>query len=330
MNNWQKYVVEARNNNVPWNTIAKELAAYFPDLDHEQRREKARGYYRKRPDYSGKRLGAPKPAKPKPVKVAQNYDPAESGDSNYKPGQIVRFAVVSDTHINSKYTQLTYLHDFYKRCAEAGIKHVYHAGDISDGENMRVGHNYELYNISADEQVAEICRVYPKVDGITTHFITGNHDASTLKHCGYDIGPAIAARRPDMDYLGRDTALVHLTPKCTMQLLHPWDGGSYAMSYRPQKIVEAMDGGTKPNMLFIGHYHKAMWMEYRNVAIFEAGCFQGCTPFMRGKGLSRYMGGWIVEAETDENGYVTRIVPQFVPYYTDIADDYKQFAQKNQ
>lgn len=329
MSNWKEYVREARNQDppIPWSYIAIELLDEFPDLSLEQIKQKARDYYRQQPEYKGKRLGRPKKEeKPKPVKVAQNYEPTEIGDEGWRPGQTVRFAVVSDTHINSKYTQLSYLHDFYKKCKEAGIKHVYHAGDISDGENMRVGHNYELYKIAADEQVEEICKVYPHVEGITTHFITGNHDSSTMKHCGYDIGPAIATRRPDMKYLGRDTALVHLTPNCTMQLLHPWDGGSYAMSYRPQKIVEAMDGGTKPNMLFIGHYHKAMWMEYRNVAIFCAGCFQGCTPFMRGKGLSRYMGGWIIEADTDENGFITRIVPTFIPYYVDINEDYKNFA----
>lgn len=325
---WQEAVKEAREAGASWNEITRIMQDFFPDEPKDRLKERARSYCRRVGISKTDDKTAHKPVKVKPVhvKVAQNYDPSESEDAGWFPGQTVMFAVVSDTHINSKYTQLSYLHDFYQRCAEMGIKHVYHAGDISDGENMRVGHNYELYKIAADEQVDEICRVYPHVDGITTHFITGNHDASTMKHCGYDIGPAIAARRPDMDYLGRDTALIHLTPNCTMQLLHPWDGGSYAMSYRPQKIVEAMDGGTKPNILMIGHYHKAMWMEYRNVAVFCAGCFQGQTPFQRGKGLSRFMGGWIIEADTDENGYITRIVPTFIPYYVDIEEDYKNFS----
>lgn len=330
MFDWKEYVLEARRQDPPkaWSVIANVIIQHdaMPDLSYEQVKQKARDFYRKQPEYPGKRMvPAKKAEKPKPVKVAQNWEPAESGDDGWKPGQTVRFAVVSDTHINSKYTQLTYLHDFYERCKEAGIKHVYNVGDISDGENMRVGHNYELYKIAADEQVDEIVKVYPHVEGIKTHFITGNHDASTMKHCGFDIGHAIAAHRPDMEYLGRDTALIHLTPNCTMQLLHPWDGGSYALSYRPQKIVEAMDGGTKPNLLFIGHYHKALWMEYRNIAVFLAGCFQGQTPFQRGKGLSRNMGGWIVEIDTDENGYITRIVPTFIPYYVDIVEDYKNF-----
>ena len=334
MFDWKNYVLDARfgrEDPVPWSVIANKLVQMnvWPELTWEQVKQKARDFCRQRPEYTGKRLNAPKPKveKPKPVKVTQNYEPSETGDEGWKPGQTVRFAVVSDTHINSKYTQLTYLHDFYEECRKRGIKHVYNCGDISDGENMRVGHNYELYKIAADEQVDEICRVYPRVEGITTHFITGNHDASAMKHCGYDIGPAIALRRPDMKYLGKDIAIVHLTPNCTMELLHPWDGGSYALSYRPQKIVEALDGGTKPNLLFIGHYHKALFMEYRNVATFLAGCFQGTTPFMRGKGLSRHMGGWIVEIDTDLNGYITRITPTFIPYYVDIDEDYKHFAE---
>ena len=37
-------------------------------------------------------------------------------------------------------------------------------------------------------------------------------------------GQAIANLRPDMKYLGRDCAVVNLTPKCTLELRHPWDG----------------------------------------------------------------------------------------------------------
>ena len=324
---WREEVLQARKEGKSWRQIGVIMQKYFPDENIEKIRQRARDYCRRQPDYIGRNV-TPKviEKKPKHIPVAQNFEPAETGDNGWRDGQTVKFAVVSDTHINSKYTQLSYLHEFYEECKRRGVKHVYHAGDISDGENMRVGHNYELYKIAADEQVDEICRVYPCVDGITTHFITGNHDASTMKHCGFDIGTAIASRRPDMEYLGRDTAIIHLTPKCTMQLLHPWDGGSYSISYRPQKIVEAMDGGTKPNILVIGHYHKALWMEYRNISVFMGGCFQGQTPFQRGKGLSRQMGGWIITAYTDKDGHITRITPEFIPFYVDISDDYKNFC----
>lgn len=241
--------------------------------------------------------------------------------------EIVRFGLVSDTHINSKYTQLTHLHDFYDKCVQEGIDTVYHAGDIDDGEEMRMGHKYECYTQGADDHVKEIIRVYPKRDGITTYFITGNHDASIIKRCGYDIGYAIAKERKDMIYLGQSIADIMLTPNCKFRLQHPWDGTAYSISYKPMKIIEAMQGGEKPNLIAIGNYHKAEYLPYRNVHSLQAGCFQGITPFMQNKGLSAYMGGWIIELQVEKDtGYIKSIKQQFIPYYTAIKDDYKNWA----
>ena len=86
----------------------------------------------------------------------------------------------------------------------------------------------------------DVIKNYPSRPGITTHFITGNHDASIYKQVGYDIGQAIARERPDMNYLGRDCAVINITPNCTLELRHPWDGTAYALSYKVQKMIEAM------------------------------------------------------------------------------------------
>lgn len=241
--------------------------------------------------------------------------------------ELIRFALISDTHINSKYTQLTYLHEFYDLCKRKGISTVYHCGDIDEGEQMRVGHQYECYNQGADDHVAEIVRVYPQRDGIKTYFITGNHDASIIKRCGYDIGYAIAAKRKDMIYLGSNEALIRLTPNCTLELRHPWDGTAYSISYKVQKMIDAMNGGTKPNILAIGHYHKAEYLFYRNVHAFQTGCFQSDTPFTRGKGISVHTGGWIINVTVEKNtGYIRSVNPTFIPFYCGKKEDYKTWA----
>lgn len=256
--------------------------------------------------------------------AVQNQEP-EHLNLNWNGVRTLRFAIIGDTQIGSKYTQLSYLHDFYKLCEEEGITDVYHTGDITDGLKMRPGHEYELYDVSADEMVADVVENYPKIPGITTHFITGNHDASIYKHVGYDIGYAISKAREDMDYLGRDCAVINLTPNCTLELRHPWDGTAYALSYKIQKMIEAMESDSKPNILAVGHYHKAEYLFYRNVHALQTGCFQAQTPFTRGKGISVHIGGWIVTVHVDENGTIHRIMPEFIPYYASIKDDYKNF-----
>lgn len=254
----------------------------------------------------------------------QNLEPKDH-IIDWNGNQIIRFGLIGDTQMGSKYTQISYLDEFYKICTLQGINHIYHTGDITDGLKMRPGHEYELYCTSADELKDDVVKNYPKYNSITTHFITGNHDASLYKHIGYDIGQSIANERPDMNYLGRDCAVVHLTPNCTLELRHPWDGTAYAISYKPQKMIEAMESDSKPNILAIGHYHKAEYIFHRNVHCFQTGCFQGQTPFTRGKGISVHLGGWIITIHVDKNGYIQAISPMFIPFYSSIKDDYKNF-----
>ena len=256
--------------------------------------------------------------------VVQNQEPNHV-NSKWDGTRTIRFAIIGDTQIGSKYTQLTYLHEFYDLCEREGIKDVYHTGDLVDGLKMRTGHEYELYDISADDMRDDVIKNYPKRNGITTHFISGNHDASIYKQVGYDICQAIANARPDMEYLGRDCAVVHITPNCTLELRHPWDGTAYALSYKIQKMIEAMESDSKPNILAVGHYHKAEYLFYRNIHALQTGCFQGQTPFTRGKGISVQMGGWLVSVRVDSKGYILGFGTEFIPYYVSIKDDYKNF-----
>lgn len=258
--------------------------------------------------------------------IVQNQEPKRH-KAKWDGTKVLRFAIMGDTQIGSKYAQLTYLHSFYDLCESEGITHVYHTGDITDGLKMRVGHEYELYEVSADEMRDDVVKNYPKHDGIKTHFITGNHDASIYKNVGYDIGQAIANMRPDMEYLGRDCAVINLTPKCTLELRHPWDGTAYALSYKMQKMIEAMESDSKPNILAVGHYHKAEYLFYRNVHALQTGCFQGQTPFTRGKGISVHMGGWLVTIRVDGHGTIQGFAPEFVPFYSSIKNDYKNFTR---
>lgn len=256
--------------------------------------------------------------------IVQNQEPNHV-KSKWDGTRTIKFAIIGDTQIGSKYAQLTYLHEFYDLCEREGIKDVYHTGDLVDGLKMRTGHEYELSDVSADDMRDDVIKNYPKRKGITTYFISGNHDASIYKQVGYDICQAVANARPDMKYLGRDCAVVHLTPKCTLEMRHPWDGTAYALSYKIQKMIEGMESDSKPNILAVGHYHKAEYLFYRNIHALQTGCFQGQTPFTRGKGISVHMGGWLVSVRVDDKGYIQGFAPEFVPYYVSIKDDYKNF-----
>jgi len=259
-------------------------------------------------------------------KIENDLIPTENRYSDEWDGnRIVRFGLLGDTHLNSKYAQITHLRKLYDIFAAEGIDTVYHTGDLDDGEQMRKGHQYELYNQGFDDHRDEIIRVYPKRDGMRTRFIIGNHDASLVKLAGADIGRAVASERKDMEYLGPDSAVIQLTDNCTLELRHPGDGTAYAISYKIQKMVEAMSGGEKPNVLAVGHYHKIEYLPYRNIEVFQTGTFCAQTPWMRGRGIAAMMGGWIVELRLNIDGGIERVIQQRFPFATAIKDDWKNW-----
>ena len=298
MKTWQERALELTKNGLTPIEVTKQLNEEYWE---EHKYTKVKAYiWRNRKKLS-------KITQEKRVAI-QNQEPNYI-TTKWDGTRTLKFAIMGDTQLGSKYTQLTYLHEFYDICAKEGIKDVYHTGDLTEGLKMRVGHEYELYAVSADDMRDDVIKNYPKREGITTHFISGNHDASIYKQVGYDIGQAIANARPDMKYLGRDCAVINLTPKCTLELRHPWDGTAYAISYKIQKMIEAMESDSKPNILAVGHYHKAEYIFYRNVHALQTGCFQGQTPFTRGKGISVHMGGWIVTIRVDTDGSILGFAP---------------------
>jgi predicted phosphodiesterase len=235
----------------------------------------------------------------------------------------IAFGLISDTHMCNKNQQLTYLNRFYDECKRKNIKTVYHAGDISDGYyKNRPEHIYELLKIGADEQADYIIDNYPKCDGLVTKFISGNHDSTHIKNGGCDIGRRIADKRPDMEYLGYMSAKVWLTPQCDMDLFHPLDGATYALSYSSQKFVDGLQGGQKPRILAIGHHHKALYYLYRNIHVFEVPCFEAQTAFEKGKKISVNVGGWIVRITCKPDGTITSLSPMLIPYYDMMEHDY--------
>jgi predicted phosphodiesterase len=236
------------------------------------------------------------------------------------------FMVLSDSHMGSVNEQTSFIHYLYDLAVQRGIDTVYHCGDISEGfKRSRPAHIFSLHAISFDEQLEHIVSAYPQRDGITTYFITGNHDHFHIENGGANIGKGISAQRSDMVYLGINTAVIKLNDKCKMELFHPQDGSSYATSYAGQKYLDSLSGGDKPNILFVGHHHKSLYFQYRNVHYFEVPSTHSQSDWEKGKRIQNTSGAWIVTVDFDEEGTVTRIVPESIIQYKHIKNDWQQW-----
>jgi hypothetical protein len=231
-------------------------------------------------------------------------------------GDEFRFGLVGCTHFGSLYCNSKALEGFYAYVAGEGIDTIYHGGDVLDGHRVYRGQEFELRDVGLDQQIERFKKF--KDCGIRTRFITGNHDQSFKTLAGVPVGKIISeAKGNQWEFLGEEQARVKFKTSAgnyELMLIHPGGGSSYALSYRPQKIVESLEGGTKPNMLAIAHYHKAEFMpSYRNVATIQTGTFQMQTPFMARQGLAAHVGGWIVNVKVGAKFNTVRA--EFVAFY---------------
>lgn len=235
-------------------------------------------------------------------------------------GDIVRFGIVSDTHLGNKHCMPDELHEAYEVFRREGITNVYAPGNLIDGEKAYRGQEYEITVMGVEDVVNNIARVWPKVPGITTHHVASStcHEGYYLKSSGILIGKQIEQARPDMKYLGLDEAdvVLHDGPaRPTLRIVHPGGGTGYADSYRPQKIVESYAGGDKPTVLAVGHYHKGGYYDIRDVQVIQAQCLERQTPFMRKLGLRAVLGFWMIEMQFTEHGSLRRFRPESFKYY---------------
>lgn len=237
-------------------------------------------------------------------------------------GDMHVFGALGDTQLCSKYQRLDILEAAYNYWAKLGVTHVYHTGNMVDGEFR---HNrFELKAHGIADQTLYCLDHYPQRSGMTTHFIIGEcHEGWWLKREGINWGTYLGyeARergRDDMHYVGFMEADIKLLGKkghSWLRLFHPGGGTAYAISYRIQKIIQSLQGGEKPAILLCGHFHKAEYLLVRNVHCLQTACMQDQSPFMRKQSIEAHLGFWTVWFQLDAKGAVRRFRSELTNYY---------------
>lgn len=229
-------------------------------------------------------------------------------------GERIRFGVISDTHMGSIY--------FDEQCYDAAIdefkkeacEFLLHAGDIAEGMSARPGHIYELNQIGYDKQFHYAKSQLEKWEK-PWYMIDGNHDRWFIKSNGAIIGKQLDEALSNVSFIGQDEGDVSLKGETTIKLWHGDDGGgSYAISYRVQKIIEALPGGEKPGLLITGHDHKAGNFFIRNVHTLLSGAMCRQSKWMRSTKKENHFGFWIVDVWVKDKS-IKKISTTFYPFY---------------
>lgn len=293
----------------PWELVAAEYDAKASTL---------RGYYSRWKRTADGEETAEEPYRPQPAWVHGPVVTIRSDENNQ-----YRFGVVGDKHYGSKYHRDDVLADLYQRFQAAGVYAAFDTGNWIDGD--ATFNRHDLVTQGMDNQIRLMAENHPKI-GVPTFAVWGDdHEGWYAKREGVDMGAyaemKMRAAGHDWHNLGFMEAHVVLENANTgrqqvIVIMHPGGGSAYATSYRPQKIVESMEGGEKPGAIFMGHYHKLEALNVRNVWTLQTGCTQDQTPFMRKKSIEAHVGGAIVTIEQDPaTGAIIGFAPEMIRYF---------------
>ena len=224
------------------------------------------------------------------------------------------FVVISDTHIGSRYSPDEW-HDIVSQYAnENKVEAVLHCGDLTDGMKIsRAGTQmYELTEIGFEAQKNKAIELLGKYK-VPVWIIGGNHDMYYKEYAGANICESVAEALPNVKHIGDDEADIDVNG-AVVRLFHGGDGNSYALSYRLQKLVEAITGGHKPNILLAGHVHKFCYIFERHIHAISVPCMQMQTAYMRGKKLAAHTGFLDLQFDVLDGG-VCNLSVKFFPFY---------------
>ena len=230
-------------------------------------------------------------------------------------GRHHRFVVISDTHIGSIYSPDEWQDSVSDYVNHNDVEAVFHCGDLVEGMKIgRIGTQiYELSDIGYEAQKAKSLQILSKYN-VPIYIISGNHDFYYQEYAGANIIKSLSDTLDNLTYIGHDSADIDIDG-AVIRLFHGGDGSnSYAVSYRLQKLCEAITGGNKPNILLAGHVHKFCYIFERNIHAISVPCMQMQTDFMRGKKLAAHTGFLQLEFDVDDKQICNLSVTLF-PFY---------------
>jgi predicted phosphodiesterase len=243
-----------------------------------------------------------------------NYKFSTSREYEIAPSQEIKIGVVSDTHFGSTFTAEQELHSFYELLKSKGVSKVLHIGDLTDGwYQSRATSIFEQTAVGFSNQLKYFVSHYPKIKGITTYAITGNHDQTHMFNGGANIGELVAQLRDDFVYLGHNHAYFKISDKIKISLIHPTDGSSQALSYKIQQVIDR-NPERKAEIMLIGHYHKTASVFYKGSWGFLVSSFQHKSSFMNDNNLVSDVGGLILTIKLNKDGSLQSLATEYVIY----------------
>lgn len=257
----------------------------------------------------------------------------ETIDVSRMKGKHYIYGVTADNHLCSRYQRNDVLEALFDIWEGQGVKTVLQLGNIIDGECRF--NKQDLLAHGIEDQTDYLIQRWPQRKGIVTEFVTGDdHEGWFVQREGINIGAHIqraaeAAGREDLKYVGHMERQIEFKAdghKASLSMMHSGGGTPYAISYTTQRLTESYQGGEKPDILLVGHFHKFEAGYPREVFTCQPGCTMDQSPFMRKRRIQAMIGGVTIEFEVNQNAMMHGFKVQWHPFYD--RDFYKGKAWK--
>jgi len=230
--------------------------------------------------------------------------------------------VTGDNHLGSKYARLDVLNALFDIWQGSGVKRVLQCGNIIDGECRF--NRFDLIAHGLQEQTDYLIQNWPHRKGMVTEFVTGDdHEGWYVQREGVNIGKHIelaarAAGREDLVFVGHMERQIEFKAgpnRARIAMIHAGGGTAYAISYTDQKLIESYQGGEKPTITLVGHYHKFNYGYPREVHAIQVGTTMDQSPFMRKKKIQAMVGGVTLEFDLDRRALIHNTRVTWHPFY---------------
>jgi biotin operon repressor len=233
----------------------------------------------------------------------------------------IKIGFTSDKHYASADSQPSCINRAYVDAEKENIEAMCDTGDLTAGFVDHPSNRFKVIvpNIEGQALLAADCHPRPK---FRQYLIAGDHDLFASGKVGIDlIRRVFVKERPDITYLGQLRGDIDVKG-LKIRLMHPGGGPGYALSYQAQKRIESeiqrmlsRGGKSRYDVLALGNWHVANWQFNAGVAVIVVPCFQEQTiDYMMRKGLSPWIGMWIMEFICDKEGFISAVKARYYSY----------------
>lgn len=266
--------------------------------------------------------------------VVINNHPDLAKENEYRiqeEAENTKVAVISDLRFGSKFEQISILNDMYRKFAEEGVKYVIVAGNLIEGKYSKKDALEFGQSLLTNDEIAQadhLIEFFPRVEGITTLFITGkNEHKSTDK---INIGQYIASQREDMVYLGPKSCKLYFNNVSFKVEQLKKGNKAYTVAYPPQQYSRAMASYEDYDAIILGGTQSEQhFPAIRDTQIFTAPSVVGRTPKMADEYEQNVISALILDVHYTKTGKLKRLVPEFTPHYKPSTSNYLTVPKLN-